>query len=182
MEKIYKNFLHDYNSTLVSSFDQINSLYFSKLVSSLLKYKNSKSKIYIIGNGGSSAIASHISVDLTKSCSITSTNFNEPDLITCFANDYGYEKWVENAIKFYVNDKDLVILISSSGESKNIINAAKYCKSKHIKLITFSGFKKNNSLFKLGNINFYVNSNSYNIVELTHLSWLMAAVDFIKES
>ena len=57
-------------------------------------------KTMIFGNGGSAAIASHFSVDLTKNAKVRCTNYNESDLLTCFSNDFGYEKWVEKAIVF----------------------------------------------------------------------------------
>jgi len=136
-------------------------------------------KIIIVGNGGSAAIASHVSVDFTKACEIRAVNFNEADLITCFANDYGYENWVVEAIKAYADPNDLVILISSSGESKNIINAAHFAKKQNLKTITFSGFSASNQLRKIGDINFWVGSNSYNVVEMTHHIWLLAIVDFL---
>src|SRR5262245_14647774 len=74
-------------------------------------------KLIIAGNGGSSAIASHCAVDFTKIARIRCINFNEVDLITCFANDYGYENWVEKALEFYADSGDTAILISSSGKS-----------------------------------------------------------------
>ena len=82
----------------------------------------------IFGNGGSAAIASHFSVDLTKNAKIRCTNYNESDLLTCFSNDYGYEKWVEKSIDFFSDPGDVVILISSSGRSKNMLNGAKSAK------------------------------------------------------
>ena len=127
-----------------------------------------KGKIYIVGNGGSSSIASHVSVDLSKVARIPSATFNNANLITCFANDYGHDNWVKEAIKAYAIPGDLIILISSSGVSKNIVNAAKYCKKKNFRILTFSGFSKNNPLSKLGNINFHVKSNDYNHIEITH--------------
>ena len=63
--------------------------------------KKNRKKILIFGNGGSAAIASHFSIDLTKNAKIRCTNYNESDLITCFSNDYGYERWVEMAIKYF---------------------------------------------------------------------------------
>ena len=97
-----------------------------KLISDMiLRVKESGGKIFIIGNGGSAAIANHAAVDFTKAANITATTFNESSLLTCFANDYGYEYWTEKAIEFYAKKNDLIILISSSGESKNIINGAK---------------------------------------------------------
>ena len=150
-----------------------------KLKKLLLKTKKSNNKIIIEGNGGSAAIASHVAVDFTKLNNIRTINFNEADLITCFANDYGYENWVKKAIEFYSDRGDLVILISSSGKSLNMINAAKFCRKKRNKLITFTGFDTKNSLKKLGDINFWINSKNYNIVENSHQYWLLTLVDLI---
>ena len=144
--------------------------------------KKNKKKIVIVGNGGSAAIASHFSVDMTKVGGIRCINFNESDLLTCFSNDYGYENWVVNALKFYADRGDMVILISSSGKSKNIVNAEKYKKNNGLKLITFTGFSKNNSINKLGHINFHVHSKNYNHIENIHQFLLLTTVDFVKKS
>ena len=97
----------------------------------------------IFGNGGSAAIASHVSVDMTKNIKVKAMNFNEADLITCFSNDYGYEKWIEKAIEFYGNKGDILILISSSGKSKNMLNACKAARRKKIqKLLLLLATKK----------------------------------------
>ena len=93
---------------------------------SIIKTHELHGTVYIVGNGGSATIASHVAVDFLKSLSIRAMTFNESSLITCYANDYGYEYWVKEALKSYSNNNDLVILISSSGESQNILNAAKY--------------------------------------------------------
>lgn len=139
------------------------------------------SKIIVAGNGGSAAIASHVSVDLTKFAGARAINFNEANLITCLANDYGYERWLEKAIEFYAGKNDVVILISSSGESMNIVNGARKAKKMGLSVITFSGFLSDNKLKKLGEINFWVNSKQYNVVEIVHLSWLLAVVDRVYE-
>ena len=137
-------------------------------------------KIIICGNGGSAAIASHVSVDLTKNANIRAINFNEADLITCFANDYGYERWVEKAVDFYADQKDVLILISSSGKSKNMLNACKAAKNKNLsKIITFTGHNKDNPLSQLGHVNFWIDSKAYNFVENTHQVWLLTIVDLI---
>ena len=145
-----------------------------------IKVKKNNSRVFIFGNGGSAAIASHASVDLTKNVKIKAINFNEADLITCFSNDYGYERWVEKAIDFYADKGDVVILISSSGKSKNMLNACRVARRKKIsKIITFTGNKKNNPLSKLGDINLWVDSNVYNHIENTHQIWLLSISDLI---
>lgn len=134
-------------------------------------------KVIVAGNGASAAIASHVSVDLTKVVAIRSVSFNEADLITCYANDYGYENWVAKAIESYGDAGDVAILISSSGQSMNIVNAAGHAKELGLTVITLSGFDPGNPLRSLGHQNLWVNSRSYNIVETTHQTWLLACVD-----
>lgn len=136
-------------------------------------------KIIIAGNGGSAAMASHVAVDFTKAAQTRAINFNESDLITCFANDYGYENWVKEALNSYADHGDLVLLISSSGRSENITNAAKRAKELGLGVITLSGFSSDNPLRALGDINFWIDSSNYNYVEMTHHIWLLSIVDFI---
>lgn len=145
----------------------------------LVDVRTNGKKIIMAGNGGSAAIASHCAVDFTKCAGIRCVNFNEADLITCFANDYGYEQWVKKALEFYADDGDLVILVSSSGKSPNMINAAQHANARGLTLVTFTGFSENNPLRKLGHLNFWVDSHAYNIVEMTHQIWLLAVCDLI---
>jgi len=110
----------------------------------LLEVKERGNKVIVVGNGGSAAIAGHIAVDFTKQAGIRTVNFNEPNLITCFANDYGYEKWVSKAIEFYGDKGDIAILISTSGSSLNMLNAAKTAKELNMQVVTFTGFDEEN--------------------------------------
>ncbi len=153
----------------------------SEVLKLFITIKNKNKKIIIIGNGGSAAIASHVSVDLTKNSKVRSINFNEADLITCFANDFGHHNWMKEALKHYHDKEDLVVLISSSGKSKNILNAAKWCKQNSVNFITFSGMEKNNQLIQINKkgINFWVNSKSYNHIEMIHHIWLLYLVDMM---
>ena len=178
-------FLNDYFSEYkrLLKFDEKEIHKILALKKTIKKVKKSKKKILKFGNGGSAAIASHFSVDLTKNAKVRAVNFNEADLITCFSNDYGYENWVKRTIEFHADKRDLIILISSSGESKNMINACKFAlKKKHFPIITFTGFKKNNSLSKLGHINFWINSKKYNHVENTHQFLLLSLADSLKRN
>ena len=168
---VYKDSIND----LLSDVPNKNIELSIKLIKKTIKNNGS---VIIVGNGGSSSIASHISVDFAKVSKVKSFTFNNSNLITCLANDYGYDNWVVEAIKSYKKKNDMLILISSSGKSKNIINAAKYCKKESINLITLSGFKKNNPLSKLGNINFHISSNQYNFIEMSHHIILVYLVDY----
>ncbi len=179
MNKNNFNYYSNSINELLSDIQDNQLIQTIKLIKQTIKKKG---KVYIVGNGGSSSIASHISVDLSKVARVPSSTFNNSNLITCFANDYGYENWVTEAIKAYMSQNDMIILISSSGTSKNIINAAKYCKKKSIKLVTLTGFKKNNPVSKLGNVNFYINSNHYNFVEMSHHIILVYLVDYFAKN
>lgn len=139
-------------------------------------------KVIFIGNGGSAAMASHLSVDFTKAAKIRAINFNEADLLTCFANDFGYENWVSNALEAYADKGDVVVLISSSGKSPNIINGAIQARNMGLPIVTLSGFKSDNPLRKLGDINFWCDSDVYNVVEMTHHVWMLSLVDYIAQT
>lgn len=142
---------------------------------------NPKNKIHIFGNGGSASIASHFSMDLTNNTDLKCYNYNDPSMITCFANDFGFENWIKRAIQKYGEKKNILILISSSGKSKNMLNAVKSAKKKKFsKVITLTGFNENNPLRKIGDINIFVNSKDYNHVENLHQIMLLTLVDMIK--
>ena len=173
--------------------DQYFKEYIAKLNKNLNSFKNNeinfikskifklnkKNKLIFLGNGGSASICSHLSTDFTKVAKIKAINFNEANHITCFANDFGHDNWMSKSLEFYCDKKDIVFLISSSGNSKNIINAANYCKKNSIYLITLSGFYGKNKLSKLGNINLIVNSKNFNHIEMTHNVWLLGIMDEI---
>jgi len=143
--------------------------------------ENSK-KIILVGNGGSAAMASHVAVDFTKAAQVRAVNFNEADLITCFANDYGYDNWVVEALNAYADSGDLAILISSSGNSPNIVNGALRAKQMGLNVVILSGFDKDNPLRKLGDIEMWADSSMYNVVEMTHHIWLLAILDYFIEA
>lgn len=173
----YNNYFKKYAFSINNLLDNVDTNLINKSVELIKLTKDRNNKNYIVGNGGSSSIASHVSIDFTKVAKVPSFTFNNANLITCFANDYDYEQWVTEAIKAYCLKDDLMILISSSGTSKNIVNAAEHCNKNNIKLITLSGFHSNNPLTKLGNVNFHIDSNDYNFIEMTHHIILVSIVD-----
>ena len=172
-----QSYLKDLSDLIKPNDELINKLFQVKNI--FCETSKKKGKILIFGNGGSAAIASHVSVDLTKNANIRAVNFNESDLITCFSNDYGYEKWIEKTVDFYADKNDTLVLISSSGKSKNIINACKAAKRKKIKVISFTGHTKNNPLSKVADLSLWINSKAYNFIENTHQIWLLTVCDLI---
>ncbi len=171
------SFYSDYFEDLGARFSSVSEADLGQLVDQITAVPARGGKVILVGNGGSAAMAAHVAVDLTKAAGIRGVTFNEADLLTCFANDYGYENWVTEALKAYADPKDLVILISSSGKSPNIVNGAKTAKAMGLPLVTLSGFDAANPLRQLGDINLWADSTAYNIVEMTHHVWLLAAVD-----
>ena len=169
-----KKYISNYNS-LFTELDEVEIL-----KKKIRTFKNSSNKkILLFGNGGSSSNCAHIATDLVKVNKIKALSFNDHNLITCFANDYGFENWIKETIKNFCGRNDFVILISSSGNSKNMLNAAKYCLKHKIKFTSLTGFKKNNPLSKFGRDNIWINSKSYNYVETAHFQILAYIVDTI---
>ena len=111
------NFFDDYYSKILIGLEQGSKHEMMEIARAIQICSTKGKKVIVAGNGGSAAMASHISVDLTKAASIRAINFNEADLLTCFANDFGYENWVAEALKAYADAGDVVILVSSSGAS-----------------------------------------------------------------
>jgi len=172
-------FFKTYFSEISQRLQDLNAEKLEEIANAILEVSRDKKKLIVIGNGGSAAMASHVAVDFIKAGGIRAINFNEADLITCLANDYGHENWMSKAIEFYADSNDLVILISSSGKSPNILNAAIQSKNMGLTLVTLSGFEQENPLRQLGDINLWVDSKSYNIVEMTHHIWLLAVLDYL---
>lgn len=142
---------------------------FHLITSSLQRVKADRRKVMIIGNGGSAAIASHLQNDLCKAGGIRAMVFTEPPLLTALSNDISYIAAYRELVNLWADKGDMLIAISSSGRSQNIldaVNAARHagCSS----IITLSGFHPENSLREMGDLNCYIESNEYGYVELAH--------------
>lgn len=175
------NYLKLYFKKINFSIEAINENNFLKCINLIKKLKK-KNKIIFVGNGGSASIANHCATDFNKFLKKRSMTFNESNLITCYANDYGHKNWMKEALKSFADKGDLIFLISSSGQSENILNCANQARKMGLKLITLSGFDNSNPLKKKGHINFWVNCRNYNIVEMTHHIWILSFCDYILKS
>ncbi len=151
------------------------------LIDSFTEHKCTRSQVFFIGNGGSAAIASHMTADFMKNGGMRTCSLYDNAVTTCMGNDYGYEYVFSRPLKFLANPGDLLVAISSSGNSKNIIHAIRAAKEKHAFVITFTGFKPDNQVRQLGNISVYVPSERYGIVESIHNLILQQVVDTIME-
>lgn len=172
-------FFENYFSDLSSHLNDADAATLAALSATLAGTATRGCKVILAGNGASAAIASHVAVDLTKVAGVRAVNFNEADLITCFANDYGYENWMAKAVAAYADEGDVAVFISSSGKSPNVLNGAAEARSRGLEIVTLSGFEPENPLRALGDLNLWVDSRSYNVIETTHQSWLLAATDLI---
>jgi D-sedoheptulose 7-phosphate isomerase len=172
-------FFHTYFDTIHTRLRTTASTDLQQAAEMIMIAHKAGKKIIIAGNGGSAAMASHVTVDLVKAAGIRALNFNEADLLTCLANDYGYAHWVSRALDFYADKGDLAILISSSGRSENMVNGARQAAKMGLPILTLTGFLSDNPLRQLGDMNLWVDSAEYNIVEMTHHIWLVAMVDYL---
>jgi D-sedoheptulose 7-phosphate isomerase len=141
--------------------------------------KRGVNKLMFVGNGGSASIASHMAIDFQKNGGLKALAFNDLASLTCLANDIGYEDVFSHHVSHHANQDDVLVAISCSGESKSILNAALAAIKADCRVITCSGFKEDNPLRKLGHVNFYVPSNEYGPVEITHLSILHCLLDLM---
>ena len=151
------------------------------LLDTFTRSKMECSHLYFIGNGGSSAIASHMTADFMKNGGMNTYSLYDNAVTTCMGNDYGYEYIFSKPLDFLVRENDLVVAISSSGNSPNIVNAIQTAKSKGATVITFTGFKPDNQAKGIGDINVYVPCEKYGIVESIHNLMLQQIVDLIME-
>jgi len=144
----------------------------------LVQAREAKGIVYVVGNGGSAGIASHFSADLIKTCKIPSSTLYDSNLMTCLSNDYGYDQVFSYPLEHVLRPHDLLVAISSSGKSPNIIRAAEAACNQKVGLITLSGFSSENPLRKMGGLNFWVNRSNYGLVEMLHFFLLHTIVDF----
>jgi D-sedoheptulose 7-phosphate isomerase len=134
-------------------------------------------KIMFIGNGGSAGIASHLAIDFSKNGGLRSLAFNDPAALTCLGNDLGYQNVFAKQLDFHARAGDLLVAISSSGRSPNILAAVAMARKRQVGVVTFSGFTDSNDLRRAGDVNFYVRSSEYGFVEIAHLSLCHAILD-----
>jgi len=151
------------------------------LVALFTKHKRNDSRVFFIGNGGSAAIASHMTADFMKNGGMNTYSLYDSAVTTCMGNDYGYENVFSKPMQFLVKDNDLLVAISSSGNSQNIINAIEAVRKKGGTVVTFTGFEENNKVKSMGDINVYVPCNKYGMVESIHNLILQQIVDLIME-
>ena len=138
-------------------------------------------KVMFIGNGGSAAIASHQAVDYWKNGGMRALAFNDTSLLTCVSNDYTFAQVFEKPIEMFADPGDVLVAISSSGRSENILRGATAARGRGCRVLTLSGFGSDNPLRRHGELNFFVPARSYGPVEIAHLAICHGILDRIIE-
>lgn len=151
------------------------------LINDLLDIRELKGKVFFIGNGGSAGISMHMTTDFLKNGRVRTHSMHDPATLTCLANDYGYENVFSKQLEMAAEEGDMLVAISSSGRSENILRAVHVARNMGCHIVTFSGFAVDNPLRKLGDFNVYVPCDSYGIVESIHQLILQQIVDELME-
>jgi D-sedoheptulose 7-phosphate isomerase len=172
LEEYYEEY-----SRLIISDETVSNMILAK--ETILEARKNNKKIIFIGNGASNLIASHGAIDFLNQIGIKTMSVNDPSFLTAASNDFGYEHVFNRFVNLYAEEGDILVAISSSGMSENVIRAVDTAKKKNCLTITFSGFEYKNALKLSGDINFWVKSNMYNQVESIHNNWLVTICDFI---
>ncbi len=182
--KYYSNYFKSINQGLVESLYFTNhqlsepELFFQTTKGILKKLRENNSKIYFFGNGASAAFANHMALDFSKNGKILSRSLSDSALLTALSNDYSYENAMLEYLKIEgVSKDDLVITISSSGNSPNVVSVLNYCNENGIKSLALSGLKKDNKSITLADYSIYVPMKTYGMVECIHQIFLHLILD-----
>jgi len=148
-----------------------------RIYEELQRAKEARQGVFIVGNGGSAAVASHAVTDFVNKGGLRASTLHDPALLTCMTNDYGYEDAFARTLSTLAREEDVLIAISSSGQSVNIHNAVRRMKEIKGRTISLSGFQQDNPLRSLGDLNFWIDSDDYGFVEMGHLFLLHHIAD-----
>lgn len=182
--KYYSNYFKSIGQGLTDSSYYLDQqkiepeLFFETIKGILIKFRESRNKIYFFGNGASAAFANHMALDFSKNGKILSRSLSDSALLTALSNDYSYENAMLEFLKIEgVTKDDLVITISSSGNSPNVVSVLNYCKENNIKSLALSGLKKDNKSIALADYSIYVPMKTYGMVECIHQIFLHLILD-----
>ena len=180
IDNLYNNFISTIASDLKGKEFFLNKA-LDNSAKMVIQANASGKKVMFIGNGGSSAVASHKALDFWFTGKIRGLSFSDYANLTAISNDLGYQNVFSNQIERFADKGDILFAISSSGNSENIILAVKKARNIGCKVLTFSGFQNTNRLRKLGDLNFYTPSIHYNQVESIDLLLCDCILEIILE-
>lgn len=182
--KYYSNYFKSIGQGLTNSIYYLDQqkiepkLFFETIKGILIKLRETRNKIYFFGNGASAAFANHMALDFSKNGKILARSLSDSTLLTALSNDYSYEKAMLEYLKIEgVTKDDLVITISSSGNSPNILSVLVYCKEFNIRSLALSGLKQDNKSIALADYSIYAPMKTYGMVECIHQIFLHLILD-----
>jgi len=150
---------------------------FDELFDKALKARQNNAIIFLIGNGASASMASHVAADLGKNGSLRTMVLNDASLLTAVGNDIDFSEVFAEPLRRFGSKQDLLVAISSSGRSPNILNAIKTARAIGMSVVTFSAMDSDNPLRRLGDLNFYVPAGTYGHAESAHAALLHYWID-----
>lgn len=188
----YYGFLVSHAYSIEMALLTVDKIEFGKAVEALRKEAYTAKQIYVCGNGGSASIANHWACDHSKglhSCGIDSLHSTSlsanPSLITAIGNDFSFEdiyayqiKMIEDSLPI-IPDR-ILVAISSSGNSENIVRAIEEAKECHWKTIAITGFDRDNRCNQIADIVLHVDSHDYGVVEDAHQAIMHTLAKVIK--
>ena len=153
---------------------------FARLTESTFQVHSKDATIYFLGNGASASMASHFAADMAKTGGVRTMVFTDLSFLTAFANDLSYEDVYAEPLKLYMKREDMVVAISSSGNSPNIVRAVVQAKKLGGTVITVSAMNEDNAIRKLGDLNFYIPAETYGLAETAHAAVLHFWMDLVE--
>jgi D-sedoheptulose 7-phosphate isomerase len=150
-----------------------------ELAKEVFSFRETGNKVIFMGNGASYTIANHAALDYMGQTGVITMAAADPAVLTAFSNDFGYDEALKRFVQINYKEGDILVCISSSGNSPNVVKAAEYVKSVGGKVIGFTGFDRDNKLSKIVDQNFWVGSRHYNVVESIHNLWLAMICDLM---
>ena len=185
MKNYQEKYFDSINNVIYESEFKINNEIVSsdKLFKDLIQFtrviKKKKGRIFFFGNGASAAFSNHMALDWSKNGGIQSFSLSDSAMLTAFSNDYNYREAFLEFLKLYKpTNKDIVVTISSSGNSDNVVQVLNYCKEMKIITLALSGLKPNNLSCENSYYSIYVPRKTYGIVECSHQIYLHLWLDF----
>ena len=183
-KEYFRNYIDQINFGLLNSIFLVENkpispdLFFKNIKDLMNHLRANKHKIFFFGNGASAAFANHMALDFSKNGKILSRSLSDSALMTALSNDYTFENAMVEYLKIEgVTKNDLIITISSSGNSQNIVNVLTYCKNNQINTLALSGLKENNKSAQLAKNSIYVPMKTYGMVECIHQIFLHSILD-----
>ena len=150
---------------------------FDQLFEKALKARQKNAAIFLIGNGASASMASHVAADLGKNGNLRTMVLSDPSLLTAVGNDIDFSEVFAEPLRRFGSKQDLLVAISSSGRSPNILSAIKTARAIGMGVVTFSAMDTDNPLRRLGDLNFYVPASDYGHAESAHAALLHYWID-----